>query len=476
MKESYMQRSEPENNSSQRLARTTCALSGVLMAFWIVGCGSNTNSSMPATPQQAPQSYFAPYVEGINNISPSPQIYILDDVAKAFSQETFVLNPTQVGPQVFTAGDFTVNQRGLQSLGILTTYGTLNSSGENTGVYVPVNYPAPGLPGSFAVELAGQAGGLVQLAGGPAEPLVAATQCPGSTSQTYRFITIPEPTSSWNPSTDTAYGSVDISSSGSTVNFQNIHQNTLAGTLLPPSALPVTGACGPTILGAVTGIPGQYIVKNPGATSSITPPQAAVGIGPTGLLVEDNDNGGEEVLGAGTGAVGLPKPSSALDTGAVVGAQYLGFIFGAGASNSEGSVVAPLSSHLASFGFSADTLPSSCAAFAAQTGKLVNGIYGGDFQHTNGLDNPSLSPDGFGNCDFAIDLGIQDPLNNGLYPNATVWVGGAGARAIYAGNVVGSTYSFSAVAIAGQLNGKYAIFLIGNDSTQPWAIYLLQSN
>jgi hypothetical protein len=38
------------------------------------------------------------------------------------------------------------------------------------------------------------------------------------------------------------------------------------------------------------------------------------------------------------------------------------------------------------------------------------------------------------------------------------------------------TYSFSAVAIAGQLNGKYALFLLGFDNTQPWAIYLLQSN
>jgi hypothetical protein len=32
------------------------------------------------------------------------------------------------------------------------------------------------------------------------------------------------------------------------------------------------------------------------------------------------------------------------------------------------------------------------------------------------------------------------------------------------------------VAIAGQLNGKYAIFVLGVDSTQPWAIYLMQSN
>jgi hypothetical protein len=48
--------------------------------------------------------------------------------------------------------------------------------------------------------------------------------------------------------------------------------------------------------------------------------------------------------------------------------------------------------------------------------------------------------------------------------------------ASYAANTTGKTYSFPAVAIAGQLNGKNAIFVLGVDSTQPWAIYLLQSN
>jgi hypothetical protein len=39
-------------------------------------------------------------------------------------------------------------------------------------------------------------------------------------------------------------------------------------------------------------------------------------------------------------------------------------------------------------------------------------IYGGDFPQANGQDNPSASPNGFGNCDLAIDLGTQDPSNN----------------------------------------------------------------
>jgi hypothetical protein len=341
--------------------------------------------------------------------------------------------------------------------------------------------------GSFAVELAGQAGGLVQLVGQPAQPLVAATQCPSlATPQTYLFITIPAALApagvtphladSWDPTTETAYGTVDIGSSGNTVAFQNIHQFTLpseGGTGVPsiPTAS-MNGACGPTFFGDIVDAPGQLVVTDPGNGQSTTG-QASLGIGVSGgLLVEDNGAGSVNpgpglsptlpyvnLLGAGTGAVGLPQPASALATGSIVGAQYFGFIYAAGVYSVNGS---GWSSHLASFGFA--SVPSGCASVAAPTSTL---IYGGDF--ANG--DPSTSPGGFGNCDFAIDLGTQSASTNGLYPGATVWVGAG-----YAANAAGTTYSFPAVAISGQVGGKYAIFLIGVDSTQPWAIYLLQSN
>ncbi|WP_263360152.1 hypothetical protein [Acidicapsa ligni] len=473
-----MQRSEPENNLCKRLARTTCMLSGVLMAFWIAGCGgSSKSSSTPPPAQQAPQSYFAPGVSGFAGLS-GPQTFIFDDIASpmTFSQETFALNlPSQTGLQVSNAGRFTIDPRGLRSLAIWTTY-VVNPQ---TNAYLPMNYTTPET-GGFAVELANQAGGFIQMVGQPAMPLIAATQCPGSTSVTYQFITLPEATYFWNPTTDTAYGSVDIASNGSAVNFQNIHQYTMpppssggaGGTPVQPSSTsPVTGACGPTTLGAITGVPGMYVDPDPGISNSV-PPQAAVGIGPTGLLAEDNgavNGSGETFLGAGTGALGLPKPTSPLSANgpsALVGAQYLGFIYSAGQNNSFGSLVLPSSSHLASFGFS--SVPSSCASIAPSTPTM---IYGGDFPQSNGQDNPSASPDGFGNCDFAIDLGKEDPSNNGLFPSVKVTIG-----ASYASNIVGSTYSFSAVAIAGQLNGKNAIFVLGVDSTQPWTMYLLQSN
>jgi hypothetical protein len=197
-----------------------------------------------------------------------------------------------------------------------------------------------------------------------------------------------------------------------------------------------------------------------------------MGIGPSGLLVEENQPGSNaslgynNLLGAGTGTVGLPMPSSALNTSSVIGAQYLGFIFDAGHFFGT-TVIEGNATHLASFGFSSSPASTpACSSFIAQTGTLSNGIYGGDFKN----DDPSTSSTGFGNCDFAIDLGTtQSPA--GLYPNVTVWIGSS-----YAANASGKTYSFPAVAITGQLDGKYALFVLGVDSTQPWGIYLLQSN
>jgi hypothetical protein len=497
MKEKFMRYLHPGYAPLRKIAESACLSGATLMMLFATGCGSNTTSgttpATPAAPAQGPQTYFSPYVVGTTNGSAflrGPEIYSIDDFANNFSQSTFGLTPPQQeGPQVINAGVTSLAKRNLLDLGITANYTVSNA------IYVATNFIPP-KQGSFAVELAGQAGGLVQLVGQPAAPLVAAVGCPTSkTAQTYEFITIPaglvdsskgQQAASWDPKVDTAYGTVDISSNGSAVTFDNIHQYTLGSgmTAQQPSS-PVPGACGSTVFGNTITV-GQLIVKTPGGPGGQSvPPQASVGIGPTGLLVEHNGAADanapfpgtspgllyDNTLGAGTGAVGLPKPSSAIDTGGLRGAQYLGFVYGSGVFSLAGPPTG-WSSHLASFGFSnSPVLPSACSSFAAQTGPLVNGIYGGDFQQTNGQDDPSLSSDGFGNCNLAIDLGAQDSANNGLFPKATVWLG-----ANFAANTTKSTYSFPAVAIAGQLNGKNAIFLIGVDSTQPWAIYLLQSN
>ncbi len=495
---------ESENTPSETIASKAWLLGGIAFLLCVGGCGGGAKNSgtSPTAPQQGPQTYFAPYVSATTNggggstVLRVPQTYAIDDHADTFTQAVFGL-PATKGPQVLTAGCFLsqalctpnvvpAGQRGLLSLGITTTYANTGSA------YVPTTIN-PAKPGSFAVELAGQAGGLVQLVGQPVAPLAASAQCPTSTTtQTWQFVTLPgalidsaqsgSQWSTWDPTAETAYGSIDISSDGTNVSFGNIHQFTLpsvGGTGVPSQPPPssIAGICGPSVFGNTITAPGQVVIQDPGI-NTVPPPQATIGIGPTGLLVEDNGviptgvNIGqyENIMGAGTGAVGLPKPTSALNPTTLAGAQYLGFVYGAGFfSGNASSPVTGWSSHLASFGFS--NTPPGCAAVAASTSTM---IYGGDF--TN--DDPTTSSNGFGNCDLALDLGTQDATNNGLFPKATVWLG-----ASYAANTTGQTYSFPAVAIAGQLNGKNAIFVLGVDSTangvaspQPWAIYLLQSN
>jgi hypothetical protein len=456
----------------QRLDRKAFAIGVLVIGIVIGGCSSTPMTTPPAVTSKNPQVYLAPLVAG-TTVGPdainTPQTYTIDDAGTAFSQSTYVLGQDQEGAQVVAAGSFTASSRNLLTLALSATY----IFDSNAAKWTATNYN-PAVPGGFAVELPGQAGALMQLKGQPAVPLVPLTTCPTiATAQTYQFITIPAalitPTApgqaaTWDPITDTAYGSVQITTNGSNVNLASIRQYTLPsmggkGTPASPADSSIAGVCGQTAYGNAISIPGQIDISEPGPGGS-HPPQAIFNVTPGGFLVEDNGDSYpyQNSLGAGTGAVGLLMPSAALDTNAAVNAQYQGFIYGAGAFPGNGSSATGWSSHLASFGFS--SVPSICSSVAASASTLIYGVGG---------DDPSASSNG--SCNLAIDLGPQDAANHGLYPNAKVWMGAA-----YPENKTNAPYSFSAVAIAGQLQGKYAIFLLGVDSKQPWAIYLLQSN
>lgn len=485
-----MQRFVAKNTTSRWQKREKAALAASLLLFVFAGCGGDhtaiksSTSSSGSTSVSGPQKYLAPVVYGTSNQRGStssliltPQTYSLDDkVPGAFSQSTYVLNPpVQEGPQVLNVGNLSIGQRGLRSLGLMVNY-QVDANGAS---YAPVTYDPP-KTGNYAVEAPGQLAGLIQLAGQPVAPLVAATVCPNfSSPQTYEYLTIPAPMLAagqapqpfgWDPTKETAYGTVDISTKGSTVTFQNIDQYTLpsvggSGRPSQPSTASLSGACGATFYGQSISVPGELIIKKPG-TSTAVPPQALIGIGANvGLLVEDNGSSGSvlegtspalyyhNVLGAGTGAVGLPKPASPMSASTLTGSQYLGFVYGAGAYSSSG--VSDWSSHLVSFGFS--STPQNCASIATNKGTL---IYGGDYTNDAGV------------CNVIIDLGdVQSSKINGLFPQAKIWL-----LADYSANKTGQTISFPAVAITGQLSGKNVIFVLGVDGTQPWAIYLFQSS
>ncbi len=241
----------------------------------------------------------------------------------------------------------------------------------------------------------------------PVTPLAATGSCPSlNSAETFQFIMLSAPSGA----TDTAFGSVNISTQGATVNFADIQQFTFPqgggapGTPKAPFATTATGACGFGAYGYTISSPATTVVTNPGGQETQSP-YAVLGIGPTGLLIESaltaNGLPASNLLGGGTGAVGVPQPSSALGANPVSGQgqapQYLGFIAGAG--------------ELVSLGFA--TQPSSCTSVAPSTATL---IYGGDFQ--NG--DPTTSPDGYSQCNFALDLGQESSTSHGLYPSATV--------------------------------------------------------
>lgn len=441
------------------------------LAAMAAGCGSNSTPVKPVTPSNPSQLYFAPTLGDVYAAT-----YALDHTAATFVRDVYGFNNSPAnGATVTDSGVISTLPNGIVSLG--TTYNL--SAG---GVQTTYN---PALMGSWAVEIPGQAALIGMKAYTNFTPAVPTQSCPSfTTAQTVLFVTIPNrlsanPTSivpnSWNPALETAFGSVKITTSGTDVKFASVAQHTLPvnggapGVPINPGAGNASASCSPTYYGHTIGIPNSVTIIDPGTSESV-PPTAAIGIGPTGFLVEDagssqvQDQPYENILGAGYGAIGLPMPSAPLTASTLTAARYQGFLYGSGGPLSL-TQNGPGFSLIGSFGYS--DLKTSCPVLPAPAASTI--LYGGEFAGND----PSTSL--AGNCDLAIDFGAQDTASNGLYPAATVHV-----TAAFPKNGIAKAYSFPAVAIAGQLQGKLAIFLIGADTaglpSQAWGIYLLQSN
>jgi hypothetical protein len=449
-----------------RLTPRGVSLSVMVAALFLNGCSSSSTGVAPASSTPAPPQYFGPAMAGTQL---GKQTFSIDHTANTFVQYQYQLN-TGNERYVYNSGAFTTLPSGILDIGITYGDGTAGN-----GVPAQGTLYSPPQTGNWAVELPGQAG-LVGILNQPFVPIVPNQSCPSlSTAEAFQFVTLPGTADN----TGVAYGSVSVASSGSTINFTNIAQFSITGaTPTNSSASTATGSCSPTFYGQTISVPDSVTVTDPGEGS--TSPSATIAIGPTGFLVEDNGRYTppgttptyDNVLGAGAGAIGLPVPSAPLTTATVVAAQYTGFIYSTGASSTNNAAAVAAASRIASFGYPG--LQTSCPTPPAPSTATL--IYGGEFT----ANDPSTHTSG--NCDFALDLGAQDSKTNGLYPSATVYVGSS-----FPNNSTGATYSFSAVAIVGQLQGKYAIFLIAFDplglavasqgkQSQDWGIYLLQSN
>jgi hypothetical protein len=268
------------------------------------------------------------------------------------------------------------------------------------------------------------------------------------------------------------YGVVGVTSQGSAVTFNA--QPFLVGTQRQPAST-VTGGCSQSNLGALT----AYPLNSFGSASNLE----LISIGSTGLLVSSFNHvvSGGGAFGAGTGVIGVAAPSSPLNVSSIVAAQYNGFIFSPRNTVKQSYDVTVLASAFGNHAASSQACSALQASLAANNGQgngsvpvlpSANSLYGGEFVTTTGVTavNDPTGANGSENCDVVIDLGTQDPANNGVFPNATVFIGST-FPPFSASNPwsCGGTcaVSFPAAAIVGQVQGEYVIFVSASGASTP---------
>ena len=233
-------------------------------------------------------------------------------------------------------------------------------------------------------------------------------------------------------------------------------------------------ACGSVgDLSAISFTGKQSLLNGLWTPSSATAPTAntdsIISIGPSGFFVSDQS---DPSMAQPTGAsvAGVIEPASALNTSDMTSKQYLGFAYdGATTIGLNGVPPTPPLSYAVSFGL---------------LGSAGTTLLGGDFPD----DDVTQAP----NSDMSINLGKQDTTYNGLYLNVSITVSDPGQNcANFTGYPTGvtttsginaqgyNTCTFSGIAVAGNPEGKYAIFVNSYNwaarlGGAPMQMYLLQ--
>lgn len=435
------------------------------------GCGQ-TAPPAASSSANAVDSYFgSPFNVAGSAIPKSASTF--DHTAGQIGVSSFITGSTAKIPTAIINGAFVAAGTGFLKI-------TENFAPGSSGIISAQNPP---LTGAWAVEIPG-AGALanllsvtssnasgVSVAAAPAA-MADNTACPNFVNPAkFLYVTVPNASNS----TDTAdYGSVDIATQGSAVTFNA--QPFLVGPIEQPASL-VAGGCSNTSLGALTAFP---------LNSFATPSNLElISIGGSGLLVSSFQAGGSGSSGAfggRTGVIGVALSGSTIDPTAVTTAQYNGFIYAPITTAQESYDITVLAS---AFGDHAGTsqacsnLQTSIAANHGQGSGSVpvlpsaNSLYGGEFltNTSSGTANDPTGASGSENCDVAIDLGTQDSANNGLFPNAKIFIG-SNYPPFSASNpwtCAGTTcaVSFPAAAIVGQVQGRYVIFLVASAASSP---------
>jgi hypothetical protein len=472
---------------------STMLLGLCLAVLGLSGCGE-TATSVPPPSAGLVDSYFGGPFGGSASAVVAKSSSTFDHASKQINVAAFV--SAQNAPAPVMNGTFVAAATGFLNI-------TENFAMAGSAAIGPLNPP---ITGAWAVEIPGvgalanllllnSANGSVSASAAPTA-MAENTACPDfSNPAPFLYVTVPNP----NLSSETAnYGRVDISTQGSEVIFDA--KPFLIGPVAG-AASTVTAGCSITNLGALT----AYPINTFGAPSN----SELISIGASGFLVSNFsllNVGGAGAFGGRTGVMGVAEPSKPLDVSAVIGAKYNGFVFAPLNSVRQSYDITVLASAYgdhAATSQACSTLQSSLAANHGQGAGTVpvlpsaNSLYGGEFLTTTGSGtvNDPTGTSGSESCDVAIDLGVQDSATNGLFPNATVFIGSNyppfSATHTWNCSDTGSTcaVSFPAAAVVGKLQGQYVIFVVasagsipaarlpdsfGNRQAQPVGIYLFQ--
>jgi hypothetical protein len=444
----------------------TLLFGGVLLVSG--GCGQTAKPVISSATGQVNTYFGGPFIVAGSAVAQSAAAF--DHPANRIAVSGLIVNHAAQVPTNIIDGSFASADTGF--LGITESFATTS-----TGLPSPQN---PSLTGAWAVEIPG-VGTLANLlsvnttstpATISAAPVAMAqnTACPNSsTAAQFLYVTVPYVT----VLPDMAdYGIVGITSQGSAVTF-NARPFFVGSQAQPVST--VTGGCSQTVFGALT----AYPFNSFGDASNLE----LISIG-SGFLVSSFNHvvGGGGAFGGGTGVIGVAVPSSPLDVSSVVAARYNGFVFSPRNTAKQQSYdITVLASSFGNHTATSQACSALQASLAANNGQgagtvavlpSANSIFGGEFLTMSGAGNVNdpTGASGSENCDVVIDLGMQDPSGNGLFSNATVFIGStfppfSTSNPWHCGGVC--AVSFPAVAIVGQVQGKYAIFVSASGSSSP---------
>ncbi len=245
------------------------------------------------------------------------------------------------------------------------------------------------------------------------------------------------------------YGSVvvDTGATGANWTFQDLQGNTPYGPAgFSGTCSTANGQAGVSLSGE--GLFNQYNFSETLDTQGLNL-ATTFAMGPSGIFIVDQTDTSQAL---GSGAVGVAQPASALSTAGVAAGQYLGFLTqaptNASPSGEEPRTQQPTLTSPISFGLTAGTGTT---------------LVGGDFPNDDVTQTP--------NTDISITLGTQDSTINGLYPSAKVTtLDPAQNCATFISNQKSTnssltngegfiTCTYPAVAVVGNPEGKYAIFI-----------------